>query len=196
MADVDADYRNFIDQERKLPNREGKLPWRYQFALDRIKERFGEKKVSVLDIGCADGIFVEHLIKLGYSAFGIDRSEQARSDFQKRTGRYCYKSIEEFRAKHTCDVITCIETLEHNPKDEVDKIISDMKSLNPKLVIITVPMEKALADPFHKSFFTYYDLMRIGEEFKMKDYGIYLLSKFGKKANPLNMYGLVVESFK
>lgn len=82
---------------------------------------------SVLDVGCAYGYIVRHLLDMGIPAMGCDIS------------KYCEKRAEEIIPDAFClcpawdlgfqdksfDVIYCEGVLEHVPEDKVDKVFKE-----------------------------------------------------------------------
>lgn len=54
--------------------------------LSRIERHLGRKPESILEIGAGDGLFLLAAQKYGIEATGIDLSEQAREDAQRRFG--------------------------------------------------------------------------------------------------------------
>ena len=107
-------------------------PLRVGFIKDRsILE--GKKN---RDVGCGGGILAEALSELGANVTGIDASEntigvaKSHSKSINSNVRFIQNTIEEFIASNPdekCDVITCLEMLEHVPSPgEIIKNCSDI----------------------------------------------------------------------
>lgn len=99
-----------------------------------LVEKFKESGVkSVLDIGCAGGLFVEDLLAAGINAIGLEGS-----DISKKTKRACWNTIPEnlFTADVTkpfyitydyktakFDVVTCWEFFEHIEEQDLHSVM-------------------------------------------------------------------------
>jgi len=63
------------------------LEWQrfYDQAIEVLKGYFGDRPVSVCDVGCGPGYFLVRCERAGWRAFGIDISRFAISEARKRT---------------------------------------------------------------------------------------------------------------
>ena len=100
-------------------------PIRIKFILNLIGKSI--KSLNILDIGCGGGILCEPLARLGANVTGIDENKKAilvaREHAKKMNLKINYKlgNITDINFQKKCDVITCMEVLEH--VDSVDLLI-------------------------------------------------------------------------
>lgn len=165
----------------------------YLFAIEMMHKIDDDpSKLSVLDIGCADGVF-EFMLQRDYGilADGVEISAAGRREFKLNIGREALDDIRRI-TNGMWDVVVAIETIEHVP-DHVG-LLNDMWSKTKKAVIFTVPREGALDSPDHKHIFNFYDIYDLCDKLdpKPRDFGIYQINKFTKFGNPLNVFGVVV----
>ncbi len=66
-----------------------------------------------LDVGCANGVFVEHVRSLGIEGEGIELSEVAVADARSRGLPVFRATVEEFAPGHAYDTVTSFDVLEH-----------------------------------------------------------------------------------
>lgn len=93
-----------------------------------------DQKLSVLDIGCGWGYVVHILKDLGFSAVGIDISNEAVDFAVKTFGQdYMCGAIEQFKGK--MDIVLALEVFEHvnNPREFLKKCLE----IAPKVIITT-----------------------------------------------------------
>lgn len=89
------------------------------FFASKEKARYIKKykeQGTILDVGCAEGFFINHMKKKGWSVTGIDFSKQAILYGQNNFGLECYAGeVTELKKKinKKFDVITLWATLEH-----------------------------------------------------------------------------------
>lgn len=104
---------------------------RVKYILDKIKEKFSDNKIKLLDIGCGGGIATMALARKSIEVLGVDLSKNAiisATNFAKQKNikaQFEYRSIESLvKAGRKYDVILCLEMLEHtdNPQDIIDNI--------------------------------------------------------------------------
>ncbi|VVB89297.1 Ubiquinone biosynthesis O-methyltransferase [uncultured archaeon] len=95
---------------------------------------FPLKKGRLLDVGCADGVFLEHAQRIGFEVWGIDFDGKSIEAATKKRGlKNVYQmSLENFidyahSENLKFDVITFFEVLEH--QDNLDKFLTSIKSL-------------------------------------------------------------------
>lgn len=192
--EADKDFLDYFNDRKdtKFEAYASLKPWNYYFAIERIKETFKDKLVSILDVGCADGLF-RHTIKiekLNHVYEGVDYSGMARKEFKKHFKDKLHSGIDKVEFKY--DVVTCLQTLEHveRPDKFIKKLFSKVKKGG--LLIITVPIENRIPAKFHQSSFNHYHIQALAESCKPKDFGIYYINRDNKYTGKLNCFGLVL----
>ena len=139
------------------------------------------QQITVLDVGCGTGVFLEEMIKKGYAAAGIDLSLAMILDADRKLSVYkgilsdvvCADVDRLPFPDNYFDAVTCVGVLEYL-KNEVRTLIELKRVLKPHgIVIFTLPNKyklKNLLDP-------YYYLIRLWQ---------YIFVKLGlrKKKNP------------
>ncbi|ATU08249.1 class I SAM-dependent methyltransferase [Methanohalophilus portucalensis] len=143
--------------KRGYPLRHRFLNFEYICNIYHIKEIVENLNPdSVLDVGCGDGRFLCEL---------SDRIKRTGCDISYR-GIQLAKGVEpkiEFYNKdvkdinRTYDVVTCIETLEHIPDDEVNGFISKLATKTKKSghIVISVPSKVKTLQSKH---YRHYDI--------------------------------------
>lgn len=93
------------------------LIWGNYCFFDLFSKFQKKKRPLVLDIGCADGLFVREAIKRGYHAYGVDINpeliQEAREFFDVNTVYYGELPVIKKHIKKPFDVITFFDVLEH-----------------------------------------------------------------------------------
>jgi 2-polyprenyl-6-hydroxyphenyl methylase/3-demethylubiquinone-9 3-methyltransferase len=120
-------WYNAWDDPVALLRAEGRI--KHQWIEEKILSRFGEEKVSLLDVGCGAGFLTNDLAEKGYRVTGVDNSPEslrvARAHDKSRMAEYI-----EADALHlpfpdkSFDVVTCMDFLEHvnAPKSYIAEI--------------------------------------------------------------------------
>lgn len=90
--------------------------------------------LSMLDFGCAKGFLVKALRDMGVEAYGYDISEYAVTHCMPEVSAYLSTS-----EPHKCDVVIGKDVLEHIPKTELHKVLSDL-SRNHTYGLFVVPL--------------------------------------------------------
>ncbi|MBU4351202.1 class I SAM-dependent methyltransferase [Candidatus Parcubacteria bacterium] len=119
------------------------LVWGHKQGLKLIKQRFKKQKVSLLDIGCAQGLFVKKAAKAGIQAWGIDINPDlvkiARKTHNCQTV-YCanLQNLDQCLSQKF-DIITLVDVLEHlpGPRQYLEQIKKHLKENG--LVFISLP---------------------------------------------------------
>lgn len=83
---------------------------------------------NLLDMGCAHGYLVRHLRRRGVEAWGADISAYALDNAPKDAAPYLWQfDLTEDNAGvipgHPFDRLTCYETLEHIPEEQVERAL-------------------------------------------------------------------------
>ena len=103
--------------------------------------RFIPNNISVLDIGCGDGTFLERLKnEKGCQAYGIDISNIAISKVNEKGIPSIVASAEDldnFGRESCFDVVVCSHLLEHIEND--DGLVKNIARLTKQFAIIAVP---------------------------------------------------------
>jgi len=182
----DLDYLDFIkDQEESFDDRVKNPCFYYQFALDRLNEK---NCLSVLDVGCADGVFSKLCSKQGLIVAGIEISAQGRGEYSKNVKGWLYENISQIGSQRF-DSVVLLEILEHlsSPYDMLKKCWS----IADKMVIFTVPIKDSFKSPFHKQVFQFYDVYNLASKFT-DNFKIYSINKMQKHGKQLNLFGVVL----
>lgn len=87
-----------------------------KIQLDYV-EQFNSSKGTILDIGCATGIFLNHAVERGWQVIGIEVNEQAAKMARETYGIDIFTgNIEEANiSTSSIDVVTLWDVLEHLP---------------------------------------------------------------------------------
>ncbi|MEI7494285.1 MAG: bifunctional 2-polyprenyl-6-hydroxyphenol methylase/3-demethylubiquinol 3-O-methyltransferase UbiG [Alphaproteobacteria bacterium] len=125
-------------------------PARISFIKDMAKQTFfpdGLKNLKVLDVGCGGGIVCEPLARLGSVVTGIDASFQAikvaKSHALEQNLDINYLCDDFKNLKHTYDIVTCLEVVEH--VDDLQTFLNDLaEKLNPGGVLILSTLNRTL----------------------------------------------------
>lgn len=119
-------------------------------VFDDVSDRIGERKIKILEIGCAHGKLYDTLDKrFEIDYCGVDVTEEYLNAARER-----YGTNDNFRAIHgsatseeillangSPDVIVALETLEHIPEHDVVRIIENIARLEPAFFVCSVPIE-------------------------------------------------------
>lgn len=121
----------------------------FENTAKKIVETFHPK--TVLDAGCALGLLVKELRKLGVCAYGIDISNYAVSNADPEIREFCRecsiaeKFPEDFPSKF--DLITNIEVMEHLPEDSCDAAIKNLCEHTDRVIFSSTSTD--FEDPTH-----------------------------------------------
>jgi SAM-dependent methyltransferase len=142
----------------------------WNHARNRIISNFLKKnnltKGRILEIGCARGVVIAHLIAEGYSCFGVELGDAdpfADSKSHVYTNQDAFTLSVELR--QSVDMVMLLDVIEHmeNPSDFLKKI--KVSYVNVKHILLTVPARQELwtnYDEFN-GHFRRYDLAGIHE---------------------------------
>jgi ubiquinone/menaquinone biosynthesis C-methylase UbiE len=102
---------------------------------------------SVLDVGCGNGLFLNHLGRHYASRFvrlvGVDRSAAAVR--KVRAGTALASAGHLPFAACQFDLVTCMEVLEHLPSATIGSALSEIARVAKKSIIVSVPYDEDLA---------------------------------------------------
>ncbi len=118
-------------------DKSGQIQQKVKLILDYIPEEV----VSILDIGCGNGIITNELGGK-FQVCGVDISEEALKQVKGETIVASADSIPV--ENNTWDMVFSSEMLEHLPDDVLDKTMDEIKRIARKYVFITVPNKEYL----------------------------------------------------
>ena len=187
------DKINLISDTVPFKSRLKKPSFRFEFVLEKLRNYFGDKKLSVLDVGCGTGLLSRLLMDLKHDVTAVDIDKNLFPEIKKNCKNKVnvHSSLDEVSGQF--DAIACLQTLEHdsNPPDIMVKKMK--KLLKPGgLLIITTPIEECLKDVEHYWFFNFYDILAIGESISPV-FEIYFIDKFERKGSTTNCFALVAQ---
>lgn len=94
---------------------------------------------SVLDAGCAMGLLVEALRLRGVDAWGVDISEYAISQVVSEIREYCWTGSITDPLPRRFDLIISIEVLEHLPKEESERAVTNLCQYSDDILFSSTP---------------------------------------------------------
>lgn len=99
---------------------------------------------SLLDVGCGNGVFGEHLevVRPEVRVVGVDRSEAALRQVRtpKRQGDITHLPAADLEF----DCVTCLEVIEHLPADTFGEALRELLRVSKRYVIIGVPYRERI----------------------------------------------------
>ena len=119
-------------------------------AADELKQMTAQQRIKEitetislagkwLDVGCANGVFVDAISQHGVEAQGVELSEQAVAIGREQGLNLHVGTIEDLQADETFDCITAFDVLEH-VLEPLDFVGSIFKRLNEGgHIVLTVP---------------------------------------------------------
>lgn len=191
----DEDYLSFVsdwtDDNITFEQRLCNPLFYYEWALERLLE-LNPINSTVVDFGCADGVFTELLKPSDVSSvYGVDYSDKACSEYFENTGCPVEKDISFIHSP--VDFVVALEVLEHteNPDEILEKLYDKVNTA----VIFTVPIKEQVKDPHHKSEFDYDRVFDMCNKLSSK-FQIYKISKFKRHGLKLSLFGVVLKKEK
>lgn len=153
-------YRDFYEElGKKYPESDIMLQHadqhhRYWTVLEELRP-FAEKHLSLLDLGCNDGIYSIPYAKMGGSVLGVDISPSLAEKATKRAEeadlsggcRFMAGNVETLSVPEEFDVVLFSEVLEHvvDPGSAITKIASLTKKEGRLLLTTPTPLFEGLA---------------------------------------------------
>jgi SAM-dependent methyltransferase len=116
-------YMDYAKQSRPLRRN-------FRILLSHIRRHLSfDKHISLLDIGCAYGFFLDEARKLGMSVHGVDLSKSAVQWMEENLGIKGAIGFSSDAPKGPFDVITAIEVIEHvrDPRSFLNDLRKRMK---------------------------------------------------------------------
>ncbi|MEO8085162.1 MAG: methyltransferase domain-containing protein, partial [Ardenticatenales bacterium] len=102
---------------------------------------------TAMDVGCALGFLVETLRERGVDARGIDLSAYAIGQAHPDVAPYLAVASATAPLPGRYDLVTCIEVLEHMPRDDADRAIDVLTSAADDILFSSSPTDHA--EPTH-----------------------------------------------
>ncbi len=109
-------------------------------SLKLIKKYVYDRKISLFDIACGRGYFIDEARKLGWKAYGIDYSKNAiKYAYEKLNLDVERANINSYTCLRTYDIITINQFIEHvsNPNDVIRNSFNLLKKHG--LIYIATP---------------------------------------------------------
>jgi hypothetical protein len=103
-------YADYFEAERASNRRKAEQ------RLDRLTELGLEPGAKLLDLGCADGTFVQAALARGFDAFGIEVSSEAVAALPAEIRSRVSSSLDATSPAQSFDAITLWDVLEHLPE--------------------------------------------------------------------------------
>ena len=182
-SDFEYHYgKNGVDSPfaARLANPDNRFLW----ALKRIDG-------SVLDVGCADGLFMKIMKDRNISEVaGYDASLKARNSAKANANVPVFSALDIIKPS-SYDTVVCLQTLEHS--EHPGLLFKNMASIARKKIIFSVPIDNMIPDKMHKHLFSIYSVVRLicdalGED---ADYDIHMINKIDERMPP-NIFAVVV----
>lgn len=163
---------------------------RFIWALERTAGK------NILDYGCGDGIFLSLCAGNNLRPSGYDISEEALSIAKAKLQNKAvlYNNLKDIQNNYF-DNVSCFEVLEHVDKPHEIMMELFKKCKDKGRILITVPIENRIPDIMHKQRFNYYDMFELVSRFTY-DFNIYLLNKFRKTGQNINLFGIIAIKHK
>jgi 2-polyprenyl-3-methyl-5-hydroxy-6-metoxy-1,4-benzoquinol methylase len=119
-------------------------------TAQHLLEKYADSNSKLLDYGCGDGTFLKLVSNSFIEAVGADISLEQIIDCQKRLSeelpqvRFCLTDdLVSEQYKSHFDTAVCMEVLEHLLPEQLEKVLSNLKTLvrSKGLILISVPIE-------------------------------------------------------
>ncbi len=103
----------------------------FRRLLAHVDADLGPSPKRALDVGCGAGRWCRVLASHGYETTGVDlQDELIRQDRERLPGvRFVCGSMQDFSSEASFDLVTTVTVLQHNPPDDQDRMISNMRRL-------------------------------------------------------------------
>lgn len=172
-----ANYISHTDKGNSLINVAYKVA-RYFTIRNKVKfiSQFHQKG-NLLDFGCGTGAFILNAKQKGWNVLGVEPSDDARNNIDKKFQPFIFSSVKEIKLKKYFHVITLWHVLEH-----VADLAETLKKLRKLLapggtIIIAVPNCDSYDAQHYKEFWAAYDVPRHLYHFTPKTMKELLLSR-------------------
>jgi len=150
-----------------------------------VEKSFGNKKGTLLDIGCGTGDFLKVMKNADWEVSGVEPDEGARRIAQESTASKVYSVEQHFNDNTKYDVITMWHSLEH--VNDINEQISKIDELlnEDGMLYIAVPNYTSFDAEFYKQNWAAYDVPR--HLFHFSPQSLQAL---------INKHGFTISSFK
>lgn len=154
---------------REIGEKEGWMKTLSEYKIDLILKYSGN---SVLDIGCATGLYVNELSKRGYEAVGIDFHPDFLREARRGPGRFVCFDVEENGylpfADRRFETVLILDVLEHLKNGK--KLLKEAWRVCANNVLVAVPSKRpkelegtpwyfhTFLDPTHLRYYDYYEI--------------------------------------
>lgn len=157
------------------------LFWAHEY-MSYIKYVADKVKVggyhNVLDVGCGDGRFCKmiHEIVPGITIRGIDLSQTAIGWAKMFNPEIDFEVCNILDEKRQWEAITCIETIEHIPDDQINNFFKGLSNALQKdgTIYITVPSDNV---PVSKKHYRHYNFELLEKQLKNAECGLKIVSR-------------------
>ncbi len=133
-GDVSLDGYMDYEQDKEVTQKT------YEGYLDEITKVFGDhQKITMFEVGCATGFFLERARERGWAVSGIDLSEYAVEKAKKKGLQVSVASLDTYETEEKFDVIVMYDLIEH-VKDPVLTLEKAARMLTDRgVIVITTP---------------------------------------------------------
>jgi len=139
-----------------------------QHTLHVIKKLTEFTKLTILDIGCADGFFADYFAKLKGFTIGVDinKIEVLRAKNKSKRCSFCLGDAQNLSfKKDSFDVVFCKDVLEHIPNDKTccEEIFRVLKTGGYAIISVPTRDTTSISAFFTKlaKFFGFFEKFRV-----------------------------------
>lgn len=168
-------YISHSDTKKGLMNRA------YHVVRNIMLRKKGEMTINVsglnsgtlLDIGCGTGYYLNTMKSLGWSVFGVEKSDYARESAKKHFDIDIVSSLDKLTGERKFDVITLWHVLEHlqNLKDSMHVIRNLLKDEG--ILIVALPNHSSFDADIYKEEWAAWDVPRHLWHFKPDTFSLF-----------------------
>jgi len=141
-------------------------------VINTVRQNIDRKELSLLDVGCGDGLMGSMLKKKTLFSVGVDIDAASLKKGYENNSHdgyiLCDVRILPFQPK-SFDTVLAMEVLEHQEKEDALKSIKDWEQIAKRQIIITTPVGECRVaakedNPFdeHMSFWSPQELKQLG----------------------------------
>jgi len=104
----------------------------YFYQIDLLTDVITDTNAKILEIGKGNGVFSDHIKKIGLQIITIDIDESLKPDYVADVRSLPFKDNE-------FDAVVAYEILEHLSFEDFEKALSELRRVSKKYVIISLP---------------------------------------------------------